>query len=709
MESSRDKIIGHIDVNRLPCLPHTLLELLKVSRSSDASFVQLAEIVGNDPALAAKFISVASSPTYSGPGKLESLKQLLVVLGLDNIKTIAITALVNQFFSRFSQEKSSFLKQYWHHSLWVANLAKSLANLTGYKPCEEAYLAGLLHDIGQLAMLNTAPGKYIELHKKNRKIEDRLEKEQEYFGANHHELGAEIIEKWGLRSVISDAVKAHHLPVESLLKQASLTKIVNLANLLASSKSKQIEQALNTGHRLFALSKSLMLDMRKNTKQSTDQIAQALDVDVGRAKKSSTRQDSSATQAILSADEKKQLQLAEEVRNTALLSGVQSSLYLPQNETGVMRSLRQSLHIMFGIRQCMFLLYRNDQNLLIAADDPDGHRVDLRVPMTEENSLATTALLKKKPVDSTAEVPHSATDNKLKECLGKEVVMALPMIYKSIPVGVLAVGFRQENYQSVLNRLTMLMMFASQAAVAIKGAQLHVEELRYREEESKVDLDNKARQTAHNISAPMSVISNQVNILGMKLDGEKEGEKELAVIVEELDRINAVVFQLADNKAKFTEDGYIDVNRLITNLMDVVNISSLQSREIELELDLLRTLPAIFTNKNSIKQILLNLIKNATEVLPRKGKITISTRDQIYLDGKSYIEISISDNGPGIPENIMAQLFKPVSSAKGTGDVGLGLTIVKNLVDELKGSISCWSNPKDGTSFTVLLPRATKL
>jgi len=86
------------------------------------------------------------------------------------------------------------------------------------------------------------------------------------------------------------------------------------------------------------------------------------------------------------------------------------------------------------------------------------------------------------------------------------------------------------------------------------------------------------------------------------------------------------------------------------------------------------------------------------------GLLLISTRGKIIRDGNEYIEISLVDNGPGIPVHIMADMFKPVSSTKGKGHAGLGLSIVKNLVDELKGRIFCQSNEISGTAFQILLP-----
>ncbi|MBW7943622.1 MAG: ATP-binding protein, partial [Candidatus Kuenenia stuttgartiensis] len=98
--------------------------------------------------------------------------------------------------------------------------------------------------------------------------------------------------------------------------------------------------------------------------------------------------------------------------------------------------------------------------------------------------------------------------------------------------------------------------------------------------------------------------------------------------------------------------------------------------------------------------------KNAVETMQKGGQIHASTRDNVTIDGKPFVEIIIKDNGPGIPEHILQSLFTPVHSTKGGNHSGLGLSIVKNLVSSMNGSINCQSS-KAGTAFTIYLPGRT--
>lgn len=106
---------------------------------------------------------------------------------------------------------------------------------------------------------------------------------------------------------------------------------------------------------------------------------------------------------------------------------------------------------------------------------------------------------------------------------------------------------------------------------------------------------------------------------------------------------------------------------------------------------------------DTLRQILLNLIKNAVEALPKGGKIEVKNNGRVIREGRTYLELRISDTGAGIPADVLANLFSPVRSSKSGENRGLGLNIVQNLVTKVNGLISCRSG-ESGTIFEILLP-----
>ena len=150
------------------------------------------------------------------------------------------------------------------------------------------------------------------------------------------------------------------------------------------------------------------------------------------------------------------------------------------------------------------------------------------------------------------------------------------------------------------------------------------------------------------------------------------------------------------------------MNALIQDLLSIFRVSLFSTRAIQDELNLDDSVPLLLSNRNSLKQILTNLIKNAAEAMPEGGSIRIGTCGKVNVNGKVFIELIVADNGPGMPGHVIQGLFSPVASTKGKEHSGLGLTIVKKLVTDLGGTISCSSIQNKGTEFRILLPQKRK-
>ena len=124
------------------------------------------------------------------------------------------------------------------------------------------------------------------------------------------------------------------------------------------------------------------------------------------------------------------------------------------------------------------------------------------------------------------------------------------------------------------------------------------------------------------------------------------------------------------------------------------------------------------TNKNGLKQVFVNLIKNAVEAMSEGGNLYINTRrvsnglrNTLKEDANGdqpYVEITISDDGSGIPDSIKSRLFEPFVSSKGEGHAGLGLSITYSIITELNGTMTCESDQTRGTTFRIVLPTVKK-
>ena len=213
MFNSANKQID-LDYTRLPPAPHVLIKLIDLFHKTDVSFEELEAIIVKDTALCTKVISISNSAAFSQWNDARELKQILVVLGTKTIKSIALTSAVHQFFSQFSKELGETLGSLWLDSLICAHLSRHLAKLTGYEFPDEAHLAGLMHMLGQLVFLSNEPGKYQTMMASAADQNALLFQEQENFGIQSADLAADMISRWGINSLLHDAVRYQHITCE---------------------------------------------------------------------------------------------------------------------------------------------------------------------------------------------------------------------------------------------------------------------------------------------------------------------------------------------------------------------------------------------------------------------------------------------------------------------------------------------------------------
>ena len=690
------KSLEESEANKLPSLPHILIKLLRACRDEDVCFDNVSEIISKDAALSAKVVSVANSPVYGRARHLTSLKHILMFLGLDTIKSIAITAAVQQFFSRYSSEKSQFLKQFWKHSLTCAIIAKSLAKLTSYKYTEEAYLAGLLHDIGKLVFESNANFNYNTITHNAYPADELLALEQEHFGITHDELGARLLAKWEMTSIVNDAVKYHHAPIEDIQEAHHLVKIINLANILTSSTEHNQQLILDCSENLFDLSEPIIKDIISNSLQEVTKIAKSLGIDIGN--------DASSEQ-----DELKQVELAQEVRDLAL---VQSSKLPFQIEEGnaIYASIQKCLMILFGINKSIVFIYEHGTDKLAVAFSQslteDNILDELEIP-ANSRSLLSKAIKDKNIVDSfsTDESQSIAViDKQLIDALHADGMVCVPVIKSGREIAVIALGIKQNRYPALLKNYNLLKIFAQEIGDKIQQAQLLTAQKENIISSNNIQFVNKAREIIHETNNPLSVIRNYLQILGNRLDKNDPALDDIKTIREEIDRVGNIILRCAEDvdQEKTSSEQAISINSLITEINNIFKSSLFVTHHIHSKLELGDDIRSVYFDKDPIKQIVTNLVKNAVEAMDTEGELTITTRN-ININGKLFVEIEIRDTGPGIPETILNNLYSPVETTKGKGHAGLGLSIVKNLIDRMGGFIGCKTS-QSGTIFAVQIP-----
>jgi len=195
-------------VRDLPSIPTIAGAVMKVAADPAASADDLRKVLDQDPALSARILKVANSSLYSFSRAVETLRHAITLLGFRTVENLVMAASLRDVFKNFGLSE----KLLWEH----ATLSGSVAGkLSSYGPIEidreSAFTAGLLHDLGKIALANTVREKYqkIIMRTYNEGI-SYVDAEREEFGFDHAELGAEIADKWKLPSRLVNAIRYHH-------------------------------------------------------------------------------------------------------------------------------------------------------------------------------------------------------------------------------------------------------------------------------------------------------------------------------------------------------------------------------------------------------------------------------------------------------------------------------------------------------------------
>ncbi len=221
------------DHKELSSLPQTLVEVIKVSSDPDSSASDMARVIKRDPPLTARLLRIVNSPYYGLSNKISSVRQAIIAMGLQTVSALALSASV---YNITAGVKSSVdRKKFWRHSLEVAITSKMIAIATGYKPTDEAFVTGLLHDIGILIMEPAFPDDFAKIEKLVQVGESRVALEQNAWNTDHARAGQFLLDQWNLPKIIGAAVSSHHCHFKEndKSKETHLAQIIGLANLLS--------------------------------------------------------------------------------------------------------------------------------------------------------------------------------------------------------------------------------------------------------------------------------------------------------------------------------------------------------------------------------------------------------------------------------------------------------------------------------------------
>ena len=684
-------------------MPQILLKLIELCQADETGMADLAKLIANDAGMTAKVLSVANSAAYHRGSRKVSLVQALSVLGADMIKTLVISESVFQTFNGFPHSGSTDLRSFWKHSLTTAVMAREIAKKIDYPQIEEAYLAGLLHDVGRLALLAAAPSEYGS-HFLAQDNENLCAVELSTFQISHAEAGAWLIERWNLDSFLADSVLYHHESAVRLKTAHPLIRIVRLAHLLSSQES-ELPLSANLGS-LCKINQEDLLRICIGAAAKVKKAAEYLEIDFsGVSDLLAPLRHSSAAPVVDPVQER----MVEEVRNMALCAELAQSFARQKGDVQLLDVVRQNARILFNLEDTIILLMNGSGQALegVSVGEQRQRLAEFSVSLSEGGGIAAAALQRRTAFLERHHGGLSLPEEQLLRIFNAESLVCVPITSGSKCLGMLVGGVAAGGLAELKRQERFLQTFGAQAATALEAASRDRGEIDQRIASLKEDYRESARRVVHEVNNPLAIIKNYLGVLDGKLTRQEPVQDELTILNEEIDRVGNIMNEFAGVAPKI-QHGVTDINRIVNDVVRLFRESKFLPPSVQIIARMPEQPAEIDGSVDILKQILVNLLKNAVEALPKGGLIEINNNGQVHRDGRVFFELCIKDTGPGIPAQVLANLFTPVQSSKAGANRGIGLSIVHSLVKRLNGLISCRS-AASGTVFDILLPAKNSL
>jgi two-component system, NtrC family, nitrogen regulation sensor histidine kinase GlnL len=217
---------------------------------------------------------------------------------------------------------------------------------------------------------------------------------------------------------------------------------------------------------------------------------------------------------------------------------------------------------------------------------------------------------------------------------------------------------------------------------------------------------------AHEVKNPLGGIKGAAQILAERLQADADASRFTALITREVDRVSALLEQLLElTRPPRLRLGAVNVHRLLQEVLLLEGATATDALRVDCRFD--PSLPAVWGDEAALRQVFLNLTKNALDAMGRAGILTVTTRMETdfhlrypaWSRSRKFLSVEIEDTGPGIPPEDLERIFTPFFTTKASG-TGLGLAVSHRLITQHGGLVQVESEPGRGSSFRVSLPVA---
>lgn len=284
MSAVLDKIVS---CPSLPSLPAVAIEVLELTRDPNVSIKEIAKVVENDQAIAAKVLRTINSSYYGLASPCPTIQRAMGYLGLNTVRSLVLGFSLVDSFKDTKSEGAFDLEAHWRRAIFGATAARTSANRACATDPDEAFIASMLQDVGMLAASMALGEEYNEAIAGNEDDHFSVEQlEMEQFEFTHSEAGALLAERWRLPECMIQAVRHHHNPENSPPEFRDLIHTVALSTIAAESLTVETPKALihrfkNLGNDWFDLPVDGAEDLLSTISQGAGELARLFQLDTG--------------------------------------------------------------------------------------------------------------------------------------------------------------------------------------------------------------------------------------------------------------------------------------------------------------------------------------------------------------------------------------------------------------------------------------------
>ncbi|PHR26211.1 MAG: hypothetical protein COA36_12745 [Desulfotalea sp.] len=435
-----------------------LAKSLELKGKGTLSQSELMEIFTCDPALMLRVLRMSAFSQQQRGRRPANIRQILQEVGPDLLSSLLTQTALQSALYDLPTTDTDLLNQFWFHSYKTALIAQQIATTIKYPYPDEAYIAGLIHDTGRLALQTDSPQLYKQSPDSADEEKRLVEAERKAFGVDHAEFGATTLRDWHLSSFISDAVQYHTASSAAVETAFDLVKIVYLASRSTQVTDNKNEPALELGLSLLQLSPAQLQNCVSQSEEKLTQTAAYF----GLALHSET--DTNTTQEAL-------VNFRKQAVDYSLLQGI----FPPPAPTGdlsqIIARIHQSLYLLFNIQQAICLLPDEQFSCLQAVGYPNcwGEEIISEIKLSFESSNSTIL-----EAFSTSTVQFitrqestenfSLGDKQLVSYFDAQGLVCIPMVEGGESAGVIIFGLQQGGQAETEKLQNRLEQFGTQSA-----------------------------------------------------------------------------------------------------------------------------------------------------------------------------------------------------------------------------------------------------